>query len=93
MTCGRLYSCDAILERLAQDLEHLTAKLRQFIQEEDAVVRQRHVARQRHLAPADPPDSRDGVMRGATRASRHPGGAVARAARDAMEARRLNGLG
>ena len=26
-TCGRLYLCDAVLERLAQDLEHMTAKL------------------------------------------------------------------
>src|SRR5262247_3763924 len=43
-TRGRLYSCDALLERLPQDLEHMTAKLGQFIQEEDAVVSQRHVA-------------------------------------------------
>jgi hypothetical protein len=50
MTCGRLYSCDTLLERLAQDLEHMTAKLRQFIQEEDAIVSQRHVARHRHVA-------------------------------------------
>jgi hypothetical protein len=37
-TRGRLYSRDALLERLSQDLEHLTAQLGQFIQEEDAVV-------------------------------------------------------
>jgi hypothetical protein len=57
-----LYVCDAVLERLAQDLEHMTVELRQFIQEEDAVVRQRHVPRPRHVAPADQPDIRDGVL-------------------------------
>jgi hypothetical protein len=46
----------AILERLAQDLEHMTAKLGQLIQEEDAVVGQRHFAWHRHVAPADQPD-------------------------------------
>jgi hypothetical protein len=40
-------------QRLAQDLEHMTAKLRQFIQEEDAVVGQRHFTPHRHVAPAD----------------------------------------
>jgi hypothetical protein len=29
-----LYEYDAVLERLARDLEHLTAELRPFIQEE-----------------------------------------------------------
>ena len=50
MTCGRLYVYDTLLERLAQDLEHMTAKLGQFIQEEHAVVRQRYLARQWHQA-------------------------------------------
>src|ERR671923_1790588 len=54
-TCGRLYVYDAVLQRLAQDLEHLTAELGQFIQEEDAVMGQRHFARHRHLAAADQP--------------------------------------
>jgi hypothetical protein len=40
----------------------MTAELGPFIQEEDAVVGQRHVARHRHGAPADQPDIRDGVM-------------------------------
>ena len=39
-TPARLYSCDTLLERLAPDLEHMTAKPRPFIQEEDAVVGQ-----------------------------------------------------
>src|SRR5262245_29600920 len=92
-TCGRLYSCDAVLERLAQDLEPMAAELWPCIQAEDAVVRQRHLARQRPLAPADPPDVRDGVMRGATRAGRHPGGAVTGAAGDAVDAHGLEGVG
>jgi hypothetical protein len=45
----------------------MMATLGQFIQEEDAVVGERHVAWHRHVAPADQPDIRDGVMRGATR--------------------------
>jgi hypothetical protein len=45
----------------------MTAKLRQFIQEEYAVVGQRHVARHRHVAAPDQPDIRDGVMGGRNR--------------------------
>jgi hypothetical protein len=48
----------------------MTATLGPFIQAEDAVVRQRHLPRRRHVAPADPPDVRDGVMGGTTRAGR-----------------------
>jgi hypothetical protein len=44
-TPAKLYIYETLLERLAQDLEHMTAKLGPFIQEEDAVVGQRHVAR------------------------------------------------
>jgi hypothetical protein len=33
-----LYACDTLLERLAQDLEDMTAKLGPFIQEEHAMV-------------------------------------------------------
>ena len=64
MTCGRLYVYDTLLERRAQDLEHLTAELRPFIQEEDAVVGQRHVARHRHVTPTDQPDVREGMLGG-----------------------------
>jgi len=92
MTCGSLYFCDVLLERLAQDLEPMPATLRPCIQAEDAGVRPRHLARQRHLAPADPPDIRGGVMRGATRTGRDQGGAVAGEARDAVEARGLKGF-
>jgi hypothetical protein len=44
MTCGRLSVYDTILEVLAQHLEGMAAELRQFIQKEHAVVRQRHLA-------------------------------------------------
>jgi hypothetical protein len=36
-----------------QDLKDTAPALKQFIQEEYAVVGQRHAARHRHLAPAD----------------------------------------
>jgi hypothetical protein len=39
-TRRRLSACDAILERLAQDLQDMAAELGQFIQEEHAMVDQ-----------------------------------------------------
>src|SRR5262249_14484488 len=90
---AKLYVYETLLEQLAQDLEHMPTKLGPFIQEEDAVVSQRHVTRHRHLAPADQPDSREGVMGGATRARRHQRGAVAHEASDTVDARRLKGFG
>jgi hypothetical protein len=65
MTPAKLYSCETLLERLAQDLQHMAAELGQFIQEAHAVVGQRHLARHRHLAAADQPHIRDGMMGGA----------------------------
>ena len=44
MMCRRLYLCDALLQRLAQDLQNMAAELEQFIQEEHAVVTQQHLA-------------------------------------------------
>jgi hypothetical protein len=92
-TLWRLSVEDTLLKRLTSAFEHMTAKLRPFIQEEDAVVGQRHVARHRHVAPADQPDMRNGVMGGATRADRHPCGAVAGEASDTMDTCGLNGFG
>jgi hypothetical protein len=48
-----LYLCEALLERLAQDLEHMTPELRQFIEEEHAIVSPRHLTRRWHLTPAN----------------------------------------
>ena len=80
---------EALLEQLAQDLEHMAARLGPFVQEEGAVVGQRHVARQRHLAPADQPRIRDGMMGGGTRAGCDRRGAVAGEAHDTVEVRGL----
>jgi hypothetical protein len=41
MTLWRLYVCDTLLERLAQDLQRVAAEFRQFIQEQNAIVRPR----------------------------------------------------
>jgi hypothetical protein len=86
MTPARLYLCDTLLERLAQDFQDVAAELRQFIQQEHAVVRQRPLAGQRHLAPADQPHIRDGVMRGAKGARRDERRAITGEAGDAVDA-------
>ena len=85
LTCKGLYVSDAVLERLAQDLEDMAAELGPFIQEEHAIVGQRHLPRHRHVAPADQPRIRDGVMGGATRSGRDPRRAIPREASDARE--------
>jgi hypothetical protein len=54
-TLWRLYSDETLLEWLTQDLKDMAAELGQFIQEEHAVVGQRHITRHRHVAPADQP--------------------------------------
>jgi hypothetical protein len=56
MTRARLYSCETILERLPQDLQDMAPELRQFIQKEHVMVRQRHVPRHRHRPAADQAD-------------------------------------
>jgi hypothetical protein len=40
----------------------MAAEFREFIQEEHAMVGQRHVARHWHVAPADQPRIREGVV-------------------------------
>jgi hypothetical protein len=61
-TPAKLYVYETLLERLAQDLQDMAAELGQFIQEEHAIVGQRHFARHRHVAPADQPRIREGVV-------------------------------
>ncbi len=51
----RLIAARAIFERLAQDLEHVAGKLRQFVEKKQAVVGERDLARTRHHSPADQP--------------------------------------
>jgi hypothetical protein len=89
----RLYLYETLLEGLAQDLEDMTAALGPFIENEHAVVGQRHLARHGHVAAADPPGVGNRVMGRAARAGRHQGRAVARQAGDAGDARGLDGLG
>jgi hypothetical protein len=93
MRCGRWYSCDALLEWLAQDLEDMAAALGEFIQEQHAVVGPRHLARPRHVAPTDQPHIGAGVMRGAARPGHDQHRVGAGEASDAMDARGLNGFG
>jgi hypothetical protein len=50
-TLWRLYSYDTLLEGLAQHLQDVAPELRPFVQEKHPVVRQRHLAGHRHLAP------------------------------------------
>jgi hypothetical protein len=50
-TFWRSYACEALLERLPQDLEDMVAALGPFIREANPVVGQRHLPRHRHLAP------------------------------------------
>jgi hypothetical protein len=92
-TPARLYLYDTILEWLSQDLQDMAAALGKFIQEEYAMVGQRDLARHRHVPLTDQSRSRDGLVGGAKRASRHQRGAGAGEAGDAVDARRLNGLG
>jgi hypothetical protein len=65
-----LYIYDTLLERLAQDLQNMAAELGPFIQEEHAMVGQRHLAGHRHVAPTDQPRIREGVVGRAKRAGR-----------------------
>jgi hypothetical protein len=88
-----LYVYDTLLEWLAQDLKDMAAELGQFIQEEHAMVGQRHLTRHRHVAAADQPRLRDGMVGRATRAGRDPRRAVAGEADDVVDLRGLNGLG
>jgi hypothetical protein len=59
---ARLYSCNAVLKQLTQDIEDMAAELGQFIQEEQAMVCQQHPARHWHLPAADQPHIGDRVM-------------------------------
>jgi hypothetical protein len=83
----------AMIKGLAQHFQYVAAKLWQFIQEEHAVVRQRHLARPRHLPSPDQPHIGDGVRRGPQRAGGDDGGTGAGAAGDARDAHGVEGVG
>jgi hypothetical protein len=92
-TPEKLYLYDTLFERLPQDLEDMAAELGPFIQAAHAVVRPRHLARHRHVAPADQPHIGDGVMGGTKRPGRDHGRTVAGEAGNAANAGDLNGFG
>jgi hypothetical protein len=56
-TPAKLYVYETLLERLTQDLQDMATELGQFIQEEHAIVGQRHFTRHRHVAPPIRPTS------------------------------------
>src|SRR5262245_60782978 len=91
-TPAKLYVYETLLQGLAQHLQDMAAALRQLIQEQHAVVGQRHLARHRHVAPTDQLHIRDRLMCGAKRTGRDQGRAVAGEAGDAVEARGLDDL-
>jgi hypothetical protein len=82
-----------LLERLPPDLQDMAAALGPCIQEEPTVVREGHLARHRHVPPTDQSRIRESLVRGATRAGRHPRHAVAGEAGDAVDAGGVEGVG
>src|SRR3981189_845980 len=52
-----------VLERLPHHLQHIPLKFRQFIEEQHAVVTQRHFPRSWHRAATNEPSITDSVMR------------------------------
>jgi hypothetical protein len=85
---GRAAGCTAaMIERLAPPCEPVAAARRPRIQAEPAVGRPRPLARQRHLATADQPGIREGLVGGATRARGHHRRARADAAGDVRPVR------
>jgi hypothetical protein len=90
---GRWYFCATPLDGLAQDLQDVASELREFIENEHPMVRQRHFARQRHLAATDQPDIRDGVVGGAKGEYCDERGAVAVVAGHATDARGVEDFG
>jgi hypothetical protein len=92
ITCGSLYLCDALREGLAQHLQDVAAALRQFIQQEHPMMRQRRSSRHRHLTPTDQPHIGARVMGGATRARSDERGAVTGEAGDAGDAGGVDGF-
>ena len=71
----------------------MALQLRKFVQEQDAVVRPRHLPRPQPLPPADQPHTRNRVVRRTTRARGHQGGAGAGEAGDAVDAGGVEGFG
>jgi hypothetical protein len=63
MRIGARHDCFAGLDRLAQRIQHGTLEFRQLIEEEDAEMRQRHLARLDAQSASRERGHRGGVMR------------------------------
>jgi hypothetical protein len=81
-----------IFERLAHDLEHIAGKLRQLVEKEQTVVRQRDLAWTGHDSAADQAGIGDGVMRRAKRPLRDQTGRRIEHAGDRVDLGRLQSL-
>jgi hypothetical protein len=84
---------DPLPERLPQHFEHMPSELGEFIEEEDTMMGQRHLARHGHLAAADQPHVDNGVVGGATRPGGDEGGAPPGEAGDAVDAGGVESFG
>ena len=83
----------ALLQRLAQHLQTAAMELRQLVEEENAVMGQRDLARRRRTAAADHAGVADRVMRRAERPAFHQRLVRRQPAHRAVDARRLQALG
>jgi len=72
VTGGRLYVYDTILERLPPHRQHVACALGPLVEEENAVMRPRHLPRHGQLPAAVPAGVGDRVGRGATGAVWRP---------------------
>ena len=81
-----------LLERLAQHLEDTPSEFGQLVEEQHAVVGQRHLARTRRLSAADQRHLRGEVVRSPEGAQRHQSAGKAALPGYGMDLRRLEGL-
>src|SRR5581483_8357611 len=87
---GDRYS--AFLERLAQDLQDIPLKLRQLVQEQNAVMPQGDFAGPGHCSTADQSGIADGVVWRPERPSADQAARILQHSRYAMDSRRLDGF-
>jgi hypothetical protein len=82
----------ALFDRLAQHFERAAAELGEFVEEQDAVVREADFAGPRARAAADEGHVRGGVMRGAERAVHQQAAAGFRHASDGVDRGDVDGF-
>ena len=86
------HSHSAILQRLAQDFQRRLTELRQLVEKQHAVMRERHLARTRDAAAADHRHRRRRMMRTAKGTRLDEAAAVLQEPRDAVDLRHLKRL-